>query len=150
MPVQITKPTIIIKVLLVAASSVLIATFVVAIYYASLSKGSIFCRRNIIRPWLRSILKLYGLSYQVYDDVNATHQPCIYISNHRSVIDFFLIGAVLPDHTRFFISSTNYRYWPLRMVGQAVGFFYIPTQNDPAGRTRCYMEAEKIEGIISL
>jgi 1-acyl-sn-glycerol-3-phosphate acyltransferase len=69
---------------------------------------------------------------------------CIHISNHRSTLDFFCIGTLGLKNTRYFISGENKKYWPLRLIGMCIDFFFIPNQGLPKERTLCFKEAEKV------
>ncbi len=110
----------------------------------TLFKSGNFCRRFLIRPVFFFGLWLYGIRYQIHGLENRGDAPCIYISNHRSLVDFLLIGSMDFPKTRFFISATNRRYWPLRLFALAVPLFFIPTQKFPEGRRETFRNAEAV------
>jgi len=127
-------------ILLLAFTSLIVGGLMLLTFF----RGGNFCRVFVIRPVFSFGLWLYGIRYRIYGLENRPKVPCIYISNHRSVVDFMLVGAMDFPRTRFFISATNKRYWPLKLFALAVPLFFIPTQKFPEERTRTFENAEKV------
>jgi len=101
-------------------------------------------RLYFVRPCVWVILKLYGLKVRIHNKENMSQEQCIYISNHRSSLDFFSLGTLGLKNTGYFISDLNKKYWPLRLIGICIGFFFIPHQGFPKERTLCFKEVEKV------
>ncbi len=104
--------------------------------------GTVYSR-YFLRPVFLACLKIYGIRYRIHGTENMTDKQCIYIANHRSVVDFFVIGALALENTTYFISATNRRYWPLHLIGLCVKPFFIPQQDNPAGRKETFQYAEE-------
>lgn len=92
--------------LLMIGAHLLYGALQIALLFPALSH----CRRNyLIRMWSRQLVGLLGIRI---DDRTTAHHPTegLLVSNHISLIDIFVINAVLPSS---FVSKSEVSLWPL-------------------------------------
>lgn len=70
-------------------------------------------------------------------------RPCIYISNHTSTLDFFVITGLGIPNLRAFMTARLKVILPIWALGELLGHFFIPTQAHPQARAACFMRAEQ-------
>lgn len=83
----------------------------------------------------RLALVLFGIRLEVrgreYIDPQGQY---VYISNHRSLLDAVIAGAVIPNYLKF-LGKAEMLKWPV--LGYLVDKFYVPVQRDnPADRAK--------------
>ncbi len=92
----------------------------------------------------RAVLRIWGISVVVHDFPSAPGQQRVYISNHTSTIDVFvLISLRLPD-TRFFMSGFLRRLLPLGIIGYLIGIIWTVPQEFTARRRQIFQQAERL------
>ena len=92
----------------------------------------------------RVLLGLWGVRVVVHDFVAMADRQRIYISNHTSTLDMFvLISLGLPD-TRYFMSGFLRKILPLGLIGYLIGMIWTAPQEYPARRTRIFQDAERL------
>lgn len=92
----------------------------------------------------RLVLGIWGIDVVVHDFVPAPGQQRVYISNHSSTLDVFvLISLSLPD-TRFFMSGFLRKILPLGVIGYLIGIIWTVPQEFPEKRTRIFKGAERL------
>lgn len=90
------------------------------------------------------VLRIWGVDVVVHDFVPAPGRQRIYISNHSSTLDVFVLIALrLPD-TRFFMSGFLRKILPLGLIGYLIGIIWTVPQEYPEKRTRIFMRAERL------
>jgi 1-acyl-sn-glycerol-3-phosphate acyltransferase len=99
-------------------------------------------RQTIVRYFSKIILKVAGISVIAEGDFNQ-QQPCVYISNHLSGLDIFIICSLGLRNTRYFMSVSTLKFLPMTIVGLITKVFYIAEQTDPEKRTLCFKKAER-------
>ncbi len=92
------------------------------------------------RLWSRGILAAAGVRPSYEGLENATRSlPCVYLSNHQSVLDIWVLVSVLPVHTRFVAKRSLFWIpffgWSLAASG------FIPI--DRGSRRRAYESLER-------
>ena len=70
--------------------------------------------------------------------------PHVYIANHSSTLDFFIITSLGIPNLRAFLGRRTRVIPQIRALGWGLGHFFIPTQDDPQGRVACFERAEQI------
>ena len=90
----------------------------------------------------RMVLRIWGIEVVVHDFDPAPGRQRVYISNHTSTLDLFvLISLRLPD-TRFFMSGFLRKIVPLGLIGYMIGIIWTQPQEFPERRTRIFQRAE--------
>lgn len=72
------------------------------------------------------------------------HRQVVYISNHPSTLDLFVLVALGLPNTRFFLSGFLQRYIPLGVIARMMGTFFTVPQSRPAGRRAIFARADRI------
>ena len=91
-----------------------------------------------------SILRLWGVSYRVHRSGPVPQQQVVYISNHASTIDIFLLMALGLPRTRFFLSGFLRKMLPIGIIGYLVRIFWTVPQEFPEKRRRIFQRADYI------
>ena len=90
----------------------------------------------------RAVLRVWGLRVVVHRDGPFPAVQTVYVSNHSSTIDLFVLVALgLPD-TRFFLAGTLRRLLPLGFIARLMGTFFTAPQSRPAERVRIFRRAD--------
>ncbi len=114
-----------------------------AISVATLFRARRFCA-EVIAKWLGgAVLSLYGLQLVVHQDRPFPTSQTIYVANHTSTLDLFILIALGLPNTRFFMKRKYLLYLPLGMVSWLTGTFFTPPQSMPEKRVRCFEGAER-------
>jgi 1-acyl-sn-glycerol-3-phosphate acyltransferase len=92
----------------------------------------------------RMVLRIWGIDVVVHDFDPAPARQRVYISNHTSTLDLFvLISLRLPD-TRFFMSGFLRKIIPLGLIGYLIGIIWTQPQAFPERRTQIFQRAERL------
>ena len=80
-------------------------------------------------------LRLMGVRLDVrHGEIPDPAGQYVYISNHRSLLDPLIAGAVIPNYLKF-LGKTEMLRWPV--LGYLLGKFYVPVQrNEEADRKK--------------
>jgi len=131
-----------------SAATLMLATIVAAamllVAFVTLFRARRFYQ-EVITAWLgRAILRLWGVRLELHQGSPFPQTQTIYISNHTSTLDVFILIALgLPD-TRFFIWGGTRKWLPLAVIGYLIGNFYTPSQERRSDRVKCFERAERI------
>ena len=98
----------------------------------------------LARGLARAILGLWRIRFVVHADRPFPQAQTIYVSNHPSTIDMFLLVALGLPRTRFFWTGFFRKIVPLGVISTLMGTFHTPLQTDRAARVRCFQRAERI------
>jgi 1-acyl-sn-glycerol-3-phosphate acyltransferase len=90
----------------------------------------------------RAILRLYGIRLRVHRRGSWPARQTVYVSNHTSTLDVFVLVALGLPNTRFFLSGFLRRIVPLGVISWMMGTFFTVPQSRPAERTRIFQRAE--------
>ena len=103
-----------------------------------------FYTERMASPLGRLVLRIWGIRMVVHDfPANAVEQR-VYISNHTSTLDVFvLIGLGLPN-ARFFLSGFLRKILPLGLIGCLTGIFWTVPQAFPERRVQIFQRAARI------
>jgi 1-acyl-sn-glycerol-3-phosphate acyltransferase len=100
---------------------------------------------EVIGKWLgASILRLWGVSYRVHRNGPLPQHQVVYISNHASTIDVFLLIALGLPRTRFFLSGFLRKMLPIGIIGYLTRIFWTVPQEFPAKRRLIFQRADRI------
>ena len=92
----------------------------------------------------RGVLRLYGIHIRVHQQQPFPRTQTIYISNHTSTLDLFVLVALGLPNCRFFLSGFLRKYIPLGVVAWMMGTFFTVPQDRPAERVRIFQRAERV------
>ena len=79
----------------------------------------------------RSILALYGVRIRLHNERGFPHTQTVYISNHSSSLDLFLLVALGLPNCRFFLSGFLCKLIPLGIISWMMGTFFTVPQEFP-------------------
>jgi 1-acyl-sn-glycerol-3-phosphate acyltransferase len=92
------------------------------------------------------ILKIWSIQVVVAPALLEpfSKRQVIYIFNHSSTIDLFVLIALGLPHTRFFLSGYLRNVLPIGLIGYLVRVIWTVPQNFPEKRTIIFQRAEEI------
>jgi len=104
--------------------------------------GGDTCNRAA-RPWSRGLLAAAGARphYHGLDNMTAA-LPCVFVSNHLSVVDIWVLLAVLPLSVRFAAKKSLFR-WPVLGWALTTSGFVPIDRSDRANSIRSLREASQ-------
>ena len=95
--------------------------------------------------WLgEGVLRLWGVRYRVIGRMPPADQQVVYISNHTSTLDIFVLIALALPRTRFFLSGFLRKMLPIGIIGYLIRIFWTVPQEFPEQRTRIFQRAYRI------
>jgi 1-acyl-sn-glycerol-3-phosphate acyltransferase len=98
----------------------------------------------LARGFAKGLLWLLGVRTIVHRERPWPTTQTVYLSNHTSALDVFVLLALgLPD-TRFFLSGFLRAIVPLGVIGQLGGTFWTVPQTRPQERVRFFQRADRI------
>ena len=92
----------------------------------------------------QAILRIYGITVRVHQTASFPKTQTIYISNHTSTLDLFVLVSLGLPNCRFFLSGFLKKILPLGVISGMMGTFFTVPQDRPAERTRIFQRAERI------
>lgn len=92
----------------------------------------------------RSILRLYGVQLRVHPSLPFPRTQTVYVSNHTSTLDLFILVALGLPNCRFFLSGFLRKWIPLGFIASMMGTFFTVPQDRPAERTRIFRRAGEV------
>lgn len=98
----------------------------------------------IARVTAGAVLRLYGVRVIVESPRPFPRQQTIYVSNHTSTLDLFVLAALGLPRCRFFLSGFLRKYIPLGVVAWMMGTFFTVPQDRPDERRRIFANAERV------
>jgi 1-acyl-sn-glycerol-3-phosphate acyltransferase len=133
-------------VLLAAASGLLVS--IVALLLIPVGALTLFRARRLYSAvaarLARAVLALYGVRFVVHATAPLPRTQTVYISNHTSTLDLFLLVALGLPSTRFFLSGFLRKLPPLGIIAAMMGTFFTVPQDRPAERTRIFQRADRM------
>lgn len=92
----------------------------------------------------RAILGLWGIRFLLHRTAPLPAGQTIFISNHASTLDLFLLIALGLPRTRFFLSGFLRRVVPIGIVGTLIRIFWTVPQDFPQKRRHIFMRADRV------
>ena len=92
----------------------------------------------------RVILRIWGLRVRVHGGPQDGSRQVVYVSNHSSTIDLFVLVALGLPNTRFFLSGFLQKLVPLGILAHLMGTFFTVPQDRPEERRRIFARACRI------
>ena len=135
------------RVWVVAASTTLITLFALAMLVVSLL--TLFRARRfsseVLGKWLgRAVLRVSGVALVVHRSLPWPRDQAVYVANHTSTLDAFILLAMGIPRARFFLYGLYRKVPPIALIGASIGIFFTPSQSDRNARVRCFQNAERI------
>jgi 1-acyl-sn-glycerol-3-phosphate acyltransferase len=102
---------------------------------------------RILAPMGHLALKLWGIRLRVHQPLPFPAGHAVYIANHTSTLDMFVLIALGMPNTRFFLSGYLRKFVPFAIIGYLTGIFWTMPQNFPERRRRLFAgAAERLRG----
>lgn len=89
----------------------------------------------------RAVLWIHGVTIRVHTDRPFPRSQTVYISNHTSTLDLFVLVALRLPNCRFFLSGFLRKYVPLGVIAWMMGTFFTVPQDRPGERRRIFARA---------
>ena len=121
----------------------LAAVLMLAISVVTLFHARRFCAEVVGRSLGQVLLRLYGLKLVVHQDRSFPTSQTIYVANHTSTLDLFILIALGLPNTRFFMKRKYLLLPPLGIISWLLGTFFTPPQSMPEKRVRSFEAAER-------
>ena len=91
----------------------------------------------------RGVLRIWSIRLVVHQDEPFPVAQTVYVANHSSTIDLFVLVALGLPNTRFFLAGFLRRIVPLGFIAQLMGTFFTVPQHRPAERVRIFQRADR-------
>jgi len=89
----------------------------------------------------RAILALYGVRLRLHNERGYPGTQTVFISNHTSTLDLFILVALGLPNCRFFLSGFLRKLVPLGIISWMVGTFFTVPQEFQDERRRIFTRA---------
>jgi 1-acyl-sn-glycerol-3-phosphate acyltransferase len=100
-----------------------------------------FYRERILAPIGHLALRLWGIRLRVHLAWPFPQGQAVYIGNHTSTLDMFVLIALGMPNTRFFLSGFLRKIIPFGIIGYLTGIFWTMPQTEPERRRRLFAGA---------
>jgi 1-acyl-sn-glycerol-3-phosphate acyltransferase len=97
----------------------------------------------VVRGTAIAVLRLYGIRIRVHRASPFPRTQTVYISNHTSTIDLFVLVALGLPNCRFFLSGFLRKLVPLGILAWMMGTFFTVPQDRPDERRRIFQRAAR-------
>lgn len=95
----------------------------------------------LARILARAVLRVYGVRVRVISATPFPRAQTVYVSNHTSTLDLFVLVALGLPNCRFFLSGFLRKFVPLGVIAWAMGTFFTVPQDRPDERRRIFRRA---------
>lgn len=121
-----------------------------AIRIITLDRGLEFNRMTVAPFICRITLRLVGV--RVTSHIETSDRNVVYMFNHNSFLDLFLVPLAGLRNTRFIISEVVQKILPLHLANLGINVLYIPTKGDPVRRAQFFerVTQELADGAYSV
>jgi 1-acyl-sn-glycerol-3-phosphate acyltransferase len=110
--------------------------------------ATVFRARRLYAWWAtatcRAVLRIYGIRMEVHGAPPWPRTQTVYVSNHTSTLDIFILVALGMPNTRFFLSGFLRKILPLGIISSMMGTFFTVPQSHPAERARIFARAARV------
>lgn len=132
-----------------ATTSSFLLMCLVATAMSVVAAATLFKKRRlyteVLGGWLaRSTLAVVGVKVAVHGSRPEPGGQVIYISNHTSTLDVYILLALGFPNARYFMRGKLRRILPLGVITHLMGTFFTPSQRRPEARVRCFQRAERV------
>ena len=91
-----------------------------------------------------AVLGVWGIRHRVLRDAPIPAGQVVYVSNHPSSLDVFILIALGLPRTRYFLSGFLRKLPPLFVIGYLIRMFWTVPQEFPERRRRIFARADRI------
>lgn len=100
---------------------------------------------EVMARWLaETFLRVTQVKLVVLPERSLPQLQVMYVFNHPSTLDMFILLSLgLPD-TRYFLSGEVRKIVPVGVIATLMGTFFTPPQTKPAARADCFRNAEEV------
>jgi len=92
----------------------------------------------------RVLLAIFGVRFVVHRQGPWPQGQVVYVSNHTSTIDMFVLVALALPNARFFLSGYLRKLVPMGVIGYLIGIFWTVPQDRPDDRRRIFQRAARV------
>ena len=96
---------------------------------------------RMARRTSRMVLAVHGVRVEVRGCLPFPETQTVYVSNHTSTLDLFVLVALGLPNCRFFLSGFLRKLVPLGVIAWLLGTFFTVPQDRPAERRRIFSRA---------
>lgn len=136
------------KVLLLAVVGLLVATLgavlMLAVAIVTVFQARRFYSEVMAKSLGRFALWLCGVELVIHGDRPCSKTQTVYVSNHTSTLDVFILIAMGLPNTRFFMYGKLRRILPVGLIGYLIGIFWTVDQCYPERRRRIFARAARV------
>jgi 1-acyl-sn-glycerol-3-phosphate acyltransferase len=109
---------------------------------------TLFRARRLYAWWAKHVasamLTFYGVGVRIHAREPFPSTQAVYISNHTSTLDLFVLVALGLPNCRFFLSGFLRKVVPLGIIATMMGTFFTVPQSRPDDRRRIFQRAARI------
>ena len=102
------------------------------------------CANHILPAFAKRCLSVMDIKFEVHGLENIPTGQAVYISNHPSFLDLFLMASLRLPNLRSFLSEDVLKYIPITIIGKSLGYFFTPGQDEPERRIACFQNAAAV------
>jgi 1-acyl-sn-glycerol-3-phosphate acyltransferase len=100
---------------------------------------------EVMARWLGdAALRMSGVRYRAHGTPQPAGVQTVYVSNHSSTLDLFVLVALGLPRTRFFLSGFLKKVPPIGIVGALIRIFWTVPQELPEKRVEIFERADRI------
>ena len=100
---------------------------------------------EVIGRWIGAgVLRVAGIRFRVHGSPTSPSKQTVYISNHTSTLDVFILIALGLQRTRFFLSGFLRKLVPIGIIGTLIRIFWTVPQEFPEKRREIFKRADRI------
>lgn len=111
---------------------------------ATLFRARAFYAERMATPLAKLVLRLWGIRLKVHGEFPTRHRQVVYVSNHTSTVDLFVLIALGLPNARFFLSGFLRKLLPLGIMAYLIGTIFTVPQDRPQKRKRIFQNAERL------
>lgn len=97
--------------------------------------------KYIFKSASRLFLKINGYQFELPPLNRFPKKQVMYIVNHNSYLDLFLLTAIGLSNLRYILSEVTIKFIPLAISAKAIGTWYIPQKKNAKRRLRFFYKA---------
>lgn len=120
------------------------AAFLLVVGCFTLFRARRLYAEGLVKWMARTGLWCCGVRVNVNRPFDWPTEQTVYISNHKSSLDLFVLTSLGLPNTRYFLSGFLRKIVPLGIVGYVLGVFWTAPQTKPQKRTELFQRAERI------
>ena len=120
------------------------ALVMVLVAVVTLFRARDFYAERLATPLAKLVLRIWGIRLKVHGEFPVRHRQVVYISNHTSTVDLFVLIALGLPNARFFLSGFLRKLVPLGIMAYLVGTIFTVPQDRPKKRKRIFQNAERL------